>query len=495
MHTMSFRVPAGLSESIVQDLLRSSIAGGHDRAPTPTHCELHDNYLVLGREMNESGPVNVPWEVPGMGRLNTPTTTLMFRERPYDLVVELARGKINQVRNQYADWLGGGLLPCPEVEAHLARATLAFCNALMEGPTAAADQHADAALAASFEAADALVLKYQDQVFRIRRQRQPKLDTGLGCRISAVPPAGLDDVFRLSFNAACIPLTWRSIEPTESDYRWADADAAIAWANDRNLRVFAGPLVDFSTGGLPDYVRRLGDDPVALKSLMCDYVETVVARYRGKVTKWLVTAGANGPTDVAISEEDLIRLTATAADAAWGIDSGLQQTFGISQPWGDYLAGGGYEYSPFVYADTLLRAGLPFAGIELEWHFGAGARGSFCRDVLEASRLLDLYGLLGVPVHVSLGYPSSAALDAKADSGRSPEAAGRWRDFSLSAQAEWADVFAGLATCKSYVSSVVWDHLLDADVHRLPNAGLVDGTGAIKPAFDRLRALRQDYLR
>ncbi len=173
------------------------------------------------------------------------------------------------------------------------------------------------------------------------------------------------------------------------------------------MRVVAGPLVDFSPDGLPDYVRRLGGDPITLKSLMCDYVETVVNRYRGKVSQWSVTTGACGSCGVGLSEEDLIRLTAMAADAAWQIDSGLQLSFGISQPWGDYLARGGHEYSPFVYADTLLRAGLPFAGIDLEWHFGTAPRGSYCRDTLEASRLLDLFGLLGVPVKISMSYPSS----------------------------------------------------------------------------------------
>ncbi len=119
MHTMSFRVPADLPEPIAADLLRSSVAGGHDRAPTATQCEIRDGLLILAREINESGPAYIPWEVPRAGRLMTTTTTLMFRDRPYHLVAELARGKINQVRNQYADWLSGGLVASEDVEFHL----------------------------------------------------------------------------------------------------------------------------------------------------------------------------------------------------------------------------------------------------------------------------------------------------------------------------------------------------------------------------------------
>lgn len=494
MHTMSFRVPAGLPEPVATDLLRSSVAGGHDRAPTATNCDLRDGYLLLSREVNESGPAYIPWDVPRAGRLMTPTTTLMFREKPYHLVAELARGKINQVRNQYADWVSGGLLTSDDVEFHLGRATRALTESVMEGDTPDGDQRGDLALAAAFEAADALIQRYQDQVFRLRHQRQLKLDTALGCRLSAPPPTGLDDVFRLAFNTACVPLTWRMIEPTESDYNWAEADAAIDWAIDRKLRVCAGPLIDFSEAGLPDFARRLGSDPITLKSLMCDYVETAISRYRGKVSRWLITTGASGAA-VDFSEEDLIRLTAMAADAAWQIDSNLQLAFGISQPWGDYLAGGGYEYSPFVYADTLLRAGLPFCGIDLEWYLGTSPRGTYCRDVLEASRLLDLFGLLGVPVQVSMAYPSSAGPDPNAHPSTVVAGAGRWRDFTPETHADYAERFASLATCKSFVSGVLWEHLSDAGPHRFPNAGLVDGAGMIKPAFDRLRSLREAHLK
>ena len=307
----------------------------------------------------------------------------------------------------------------------------------MDGGTPEGDQRADGALAAAFEAAEALIGAYQDEVFRLRHQRQLKLDTALSCRLAAPPPPSLDDAFRRAFNTVCVPLTWRAIEPAESDYNWSDADAAIHWALDHNMRVIAGPLVDFSLIGLPDYVRRLANDAITFKSLMCDYVETVVNRYRGKISRWTVTTGACGSTGIGFTEEDLIRLTAMAADSAWQIDSNLQLAFGVSQPWGDYLAAGGYEYSPFVYADTLLRTALPFSGIDLEWFFATPTRGTYCRDILEASRLLDLYGLLGIPIQVSLAYPSSRRPDPKADPNEVVGNAGQWRDFTPEVQSDW----------------------------------------------------------
>ncbi|HJZ92584.1 MAG TPA: endo-1,4-beta-xylanase, partial [Gemmataceae bacterium] len=325
-------MPAGLPEATAEDLLRSAVGGGHDRCPTPTRCHLRADQLTLNREVNESGPCYVPWDVPRAGRLMTPTTSLMVRDRQYQLGAELARGKINQVRNQYGEWEGGGLDPAPDVEALLTRATKSLAEAVLSPPGPASDRPADAALADAFEAADLLVRKYVDQVFRLRHQRQPRFDTAFGCRLTAPPVRGLDDAFRLSFNAACVPLTWRLIEPTESGYQWEQADAAIAWAADRNLPVYAGPLIDFSDAGFPDYVLNGDGDPITLKSLISDYVGTVAARYRGKVSRWLISSGANGSSVLGMSEEDLVRLTVMAADAAWQIDPNMQIVFGLSQP-------------------------------------------------------------------------------------------------------------------------------------------------------------------
>ena len=46
---------------------------------------------------------------------------------------------------------------------------------------------------------------------------------------------------------------------------------------------------------------------------------------------------------------------------------------------------------------------------------GVTPRGSYCRDLLDASRVLDLYALLGMPLQVTLGYPSAGGADPLAD--------------------------------------------------------------------------------
>src|SRR5262249_25479931 len=300
------------------------------------------------------------------------------------------------------------------LEDLLHAATAAFAEVVALAPEPAAQGRARAALELGYQAADALTAAYVEQLLATRLQREGRLTTLLGCRLPVLPPEGGRDAVRAACNAAVLPLTWRQIEPIESQYHWDEADAALDWALAQGLAVSAGPLIDFSQGGLPDWLTLWENDLPSLASFLCDYVETAVARYRNRVRRWQLTAAANCAGVLSLGEDDLLRLTARLAEAAWSIDPELELVIGLAQPWGEYMADEEHTYSPFVFADTLLRAGLRLAAIDLELFPGVAGRGSFCRDPLEASRLLDLYSVLGVPLQVTCGYPSAAGPDPQA---------------------------------------------------------------------------------
>src|SRR5262249_48694067 len=179
-------------------------------------------------------------------------------------------------------------------------------------------------------------------------------------------------------------------------------------------------------------------------------------------------------------------LTVRLAEAARNVDPSLELILGLAQPWGDYMATQEHTHSPFVFADTIIRTGLKLHALELELLMGISPRGSYCRDLLDTSRNLDLFALLGVPIQVSLGYPSSAELDLAA----APDlnvAAGHCRGgINAEAQADWAEAYAGLAVCKPYVRGVHWTHFADGEPHVAPHCGLIDAAGNAKPALARL---------
>ena len=109
-------------------------------------------------------------------------------------------------------------------------------------------------------------------------------------------------------------------------------DAQITWAASKNLRITAGPLIDFSHSGLPDWLWLWEGDLPSLSSFMCDYVETAVGRYRKQVRRWHLTAASNIAHLLKLSEDDLLWLTARLAEAAWQVDPGLELVIGIARP-------------------------------------------------------------------------------------------------------------------------------------------------------------------
>jgi hypothetical protein len=492
---MRFQLPVGISADAVRELDRTCVAGGPDNMPWPTQLRITPTELAATRTVDESGYLVVPWKVEGAGRLIGTTATLMERPAAYNLLIELARGKVNQLRSQAADWRTGGLQIGPELQGHIDAASLAFVKAIAAGDDRSVPELATTALAQAYRASDALVHAYVDQVFHIRHQRQPQLESHLGCRLgTAVPTGAARDALLASCNAVCLPLYWNAIETEEGSYDWAATDALVEWAKKSGTALSAGPLLDFSSAFLPAWLWLWERDLPSLASFMCKYVETAVRRYKGVVRRWQLTAASNCSSVLSLGEDELLSLTYRLVDAARQVDPSLELMVGVSQPWGEYMAVEDRTHSPFIFADTLIRSGLNLAGLDVEVVMGVTPRGSYCRDLLETSRLLDLYAVLTVPLRVTLAYPSAE----KADPDANPElrvAAGRWRDgFSSAAQADWAYAFAALALCKPFVQSVQWAQFSDAEVHPFPHCGLVEATGELKPALARLAELRRAHL-
>ncbi|MFO0811005.1 MAG: endo-1,4-beta-xylanase [Gemmataceae bacterium] len=495
MGTMNLLLPSGASPGALADLGRACIAGGYDNMPTPTRAVVQGDRLMLSRDVDESGYLVVPWEIPGAGRLMGTSATLIERPTPFQFAVEIARGKVNQLRNQMSDWRAAGLQIAPELDGLARTAGQLFGRAVTHTGTPPSDVDALAALGQGYQAATALVRTYVDQIFRARHQRQPKLDTALGVRLNGPVSPAVNDAVVGAFNTIGLPLIWRQTEPTVSNYRWDEADSLLMWASERNVRATAGPLIDFSTFGLPEWLWQWEGDLPSLSSYMCDYVETAVGRYHKQVRRWQLTAGSNNANLLKLSEDDLLWLTARLAEAAWQVDSELELVIGIAQPWGEYMAREEHTYSPFVFADTLIRAGLKLAALDLEWVMGVTPRGSYCRDLLEASRILDVYALLGTPLQVTLAYPSARVPDPLADPALAPMG-GHWlAGHSPEVQAEWAADFTALASGKPFVRGVQWTHLSDATYHQFPHCGLLDAAGAPKPALARIKQLRDEHFR
>jgi hypothetical protein len=499
MPTLTFQVPGGLSRETARGLERTFMAGGPDNMPWPTKARLKSTQLLVSYAEEESGYLAAPWSVKGSGLVMGSTTTLRERQEPYNLLLELARGKVNQVRNQAADWQAWGIPLPADLQQQITNLTIQFGRASIHdpgGPPDDTNRAAQETLVLAYQIADGLAATYRDEVIRLRQEASPKLETAFACRLAtSIPEAQQGAEVVRSFNTVALPISWNQVEAEETVYNWQPQDALLQWALAQGLHVVAGPLIDFSSAQLPAWLWMWEKDLPSLATFMCRFVESAVRRYGNRIRRWQVTAGSNCAAVLSLTEEQLLGLNYRLIETVRQVDPGLEVSIGIAQPWGEYMALTERTHSPYLFADTLIRSGLTLSALDVELVMGPNPRGSYCRDLLEASRLLDLYALLGLPLRVTLGYPSDDGPDMDAD----PElnvSSGQWHEgFTPQTQADWSSSFAALALCKPRVQCVQWAHLSDAEAHQFPNCGLVDAKGNVKPALGRLRELREKYLR
>lgn len=129
MGVMKFKLPANDQAQRTPDYRKAYITG-LDRTPGRLAVELRNGMMSCVRDTPESGRLFVPWPIEGHGMPIVGTATLAERIAPYMLAVELARGKLNDIRNQLSDWLQMGLRSTPDLEQALGEAACVcpMCN-------------------------------------------------------------------------------------------------------------------------------------------------------------------------------------------------------------------------------------------------------------------------------------------------------------------------------------------------------------------------------
>ena len=468
---------------------------GLDRSATRLRVAVEGDLLICRREGEESGRLFVPWPIPGYGTAFVGTATLGERAEPYDLAVELARGKLNDVRNQLADWQLMGLRVGDALVAKLNEAQAAFFRAVTSRnePEVAAES-AQRCLVATWEAGQSLVEHYVQQVIQTRVSGGAKLPTQLATAVHTEPKRPWSAEIKSRFNALRLACPWRTISPTEGQNRWETLDAQLAWAVKHRLAVHAGPLIDLRPASLPDWLCLWDGDFEAILGLAVELVRHAVGRYRGKVPVWTLLHRPGSAEALGLGEEDQVRLAARLLQVARHVDPSAQFLVGVDRPWGEWLGQGKFQLGPLHLADYLARSELGLSGIELEVAPGFTPPGSGLRDLFEFSKLLDLYALINLPLYVSLALPSSVAPDPKADPAVKAQP-GDWPDgLDESAHARWASGFIALAAAKPYVRSVTWCQPTDGLPHLYPNAGLLRADHSPKPLAEWLRTFRKDLL-
>jgi hypothetical protein len=466
---------------------------GVDQSAWPTRIEVVGNQILCRRQNPDSGKLNIVWPVPGFGRPVLATSSLPEREHSYNLAVELARGKIVQVRNQLAVWQAAGMtIPDEFVPLHRAAHQLLARSVAVEHAPAEAADIAQQAIIKECQAAEVLTRSYVSQRLEVRHRQYPQLPTVFGCSLGdcLLAPAQQQQ-FLAAFNGAAVPLQWRCIEPEEGDYRWETYDSQVEWGLANQLLLRGGPLVDLSPNGLPKWLSQWEHDYWNLQSFVCDFIETVMSRYLGKIRIWEIAARPNAGGALALTEENRLTLVAKILEVARQVDQEGQFLIRIDQPWGEYQARGQHKLSPVHFADALIRAGMELSAINLEIAVGYSPMGSASRDLIDFSRMIDQWSILGLPLQVTLAFPSAAQHDPNQTTDLEVDARSWKLTASEEAQAQWIEDYVPLLLAKPAVLAVFWNHLSDAQPHRFPHAGLVRPDGTAKTSHASIVRLRE----
>jgi len=492
----------GLMRLVVHDRDRIPPGGldhvhmcGQEDLPWFARVYFSGDQLVIERNESESGRVFVPWRIAQNGPMLIGTSTLMERDEPYVLEVELARGMVNAVRNQIAQWETMGLDVPPSLRSQVLEATSDFSRAAtMQNDLDSAAEWAGRSLAASVLAMDHLAAEYARQAFQIRRNQSKMSTTWFGVRLNNDRPnARIARQLVSAFNMVSLPISWRFIEAIEGRRSWEEVDAQIDWAHSAGLRITAGPLLELDDRGVPDWTYLWEGEFEDLLKFMLDQVRAVVERYRGRVHLWQVASRMTHGHALGLSEEARLQVAANAITTVRRLDPTTPLVVSFDQPWAEYLAYQHLDLAPLHFADALVRADLGLAGIGLEINVGYHPGGSLPRGPLALSRLIDTWSQLELPLLVALTLPSSTDVDPRADS-KVRVISGEKDSVTVETQRQWIEQHVPLILAKNAVQVVLWNQLSDAQPHHYPHGGLFDAHEKPKPALDALKKIRQKHL-
>lgn len=450
--------------------------------------------LVIERVENDSGTVWLPRTIDGLGELMVGTATLMERERPYLLEVELARGMVNRLRNHLYGWESLGLVTPAEFRERTQHAIrlLAHAATAQQEPEIAA-KFAEEALTEAAQAAFQLADLYSEQALALRLRQGAKLGTLLGIRLGHEPaPPAIAAKLPETFNLLSLPFAWRGIEATEGHRRWGIADAQVNWAQSLGLKIAGGPLLEFDERRVPDWTYLWEGDFESLAALMVEHVRAVVKRYRGRVNLWQVASRMNRGHVLALTEEQRLQIVARSVRTVRETDSRTPVVVSFDQPWAEYMANESVELAPLHFADALVRADLGLSGLGLELNIGYWPHGSLARTPLAFSRLIDQWSLLELPLLLSLSTASSGAADNHV-LGKSQVREGS-KQIDSATQRDWIERFLPLLLAKNCVQVVIWNQMSDALPHEFPHGGLFDQQNEAKPALAAIHNVRTEYL-
>jgi GH35 family endo-1,4-beta-xylanase len=282
-----------------------------------------------------------------------------------------------------------------------------------------------------------------------------------------------------------VPMPWSAIEPAEGKYQFAATDRWIEWAVRKGkLPVVAGPVLDLAPGKLPEWLFIWENDYDTLRELVYEHVRQVVTRYRRTVQWWTLASSLGVDGALSLRFEQVADLMRVASMVTRKLQPQARMQVEVVDPFALYAARSQRSVPPLLLAELIAQSGTTMDAIGLRIDLTDATTAAAVRDAMAFSEVLDRYATLDRPISVTFAACPSKPTTSQGESGTWD---GPW---SPAVQADWITKALAVAAAKPYVHSVCWG--LAQDTPRTTSgAGLVDASGAPRPALAAMATLRQ----
>ncbi len=473
---------------------------GPEGVPMVGEVLFNNGVLEIRRSEEHPAGLSLLWDAGNAGEYALDTARVQPREQPFNLNVELARGRLMRLVQKQEDWT---LFDFPKAEKLTQRfrdLQAEFADALgLLSTGGKAAKLADAVLASSIELSEEMTMFHADLLLANRKQRNSLARHIFGCRIDpTIANQKYRDFITENFDFAVLPMSWKHLQPEEGVFHTEVIDEWVELLAKKKVPVIAGPLVDLSEDAVPDWMFIWEHDFETLRELALEYVQRVVSQYKRHIMAWNVVAGVQTNAAFTLNFEQIIELTRLLVSRVKAVQSGAVAYVTITHPHGEYHARGSTSVPPMLYAEMVAQSGVAVDAFAVEIEMGVPTSGRYVRDLFQISSMLDRFSTLGKRLIVtSAACPARHSPDSQDQSeGRlDPAKAGRWRKpWDATLQGQWLDAVHRIALSKPFIDSVAWGNLADLSPS-MPAGGLLDDTFKPKPAYKVLQELQESYQR
>jgi hypothetical protein len=427
----------------------------------------------------------VPTAAGRAGTLLLQTCLLPPRERPYGLVVELARHRIKHFVQKCEEWQMWDPGLARGAMSRWDEAREMFAEALLAADPAQGERIARRSLERSIEASEHLAMAHAEILLHRRYGSRAASSTTLGTVLrTGTPIAKPFEEALAEIDVLSVPTPWRLLEPRRGKPDFAPLDRLVGWAAERRKPVMLGPLLDLRESQIPDHARVYRHDYESFRDMAYEHLDRLVHRYQvpgGPIGIWNVGSGFHANEWMELSVEQMIDLARRVTVLVRQRNRRANTLLELVGLFGERFSRTRGAILPLRYAELLQQQGLGISAMGLRAVLGG--EGEASRDLFQMSCMLDRF--LSRETRLMLSSFGVPARNVDADGGT-------WRDgWSPETQALWAGRMASIALSKPFVEAIIWCESSDAGPAALAGYGLFDGDGAARPIVAKLGAIRR----